>query len=327
MNKTFKEYICEVAKPKPTPQLKNLKKEELIDFLESFIYNIDSLDVTEKMAGQMLKAKYDAENKQTLVAPKALDGWKIYSKYNYHKDVMTVLDKFFTKKDIDQEIHFEVLSDTDAHDYINYNLDGKVVIDFMGVLSDYDKKELNKIDKKIHFMTKQDIKIEHKDGIKKIEKLFNTKWKKEIQEVKTLKDLRALILPEIQNELGSYISNEFRSAINGSDAVEGFFMVMNGKSIKIPGKAFADLQRINVNVVNIMKMPIKKVKERIQNPEDRLVQDMVKYLQNNSNLKLDDEHLYKRLMSVEESLKILNKYNKDRDTLELYNSIRKIIKK
>jgi len=322
----FAQYICEAAKPKPTPQLKNLKKEELLQFLDTFIHNIDDLDVTEKMAGQMLKARYDAENKQTLVAPKALDGWKVYEKYNYHKDVMTVLDKFFKHEGREQEIHFEVLSDTDAHDYIAYNLKGKVVIDFMGKLSDKDKKYLNKIDKKIHFMTKMDIKIKHTKGIERIEKLFNTKWKKEIESMKTLKDLRSLVLPEIQAELGDYISREFRSAINGSDAVEGFFMTMNGKGMKIPAKAFADLQRINVGVVNIMKMPMKKVLPRLEDPEDRLVQDMIKFLNSNANLELDDEHLYKRLMSKEQSLEIINKYNKNGDAVEMYKAIRKLIK-
>ena len=323
----FKDYLCEASKPKPTPQLKNLKKEELIEFLDSFIYNIDSLDVTEKMAGQMLKARYDAENKQTLVAPKALDGWKIFEKYNYHKDVMTVLDKFFTKRNVEQEIHFEVLSDSDAHDFINYSLKGKVVIDFRGVLSDKDKNELNRIDKNIHFMTKMDIKIKHTNGIEKIKKLYETKWKKQIEDMKTLKDLRSLVLPEIQSTLGDYISREFRSAINNSDAVEGFFMVMNGKGMKIPAKMFADLQRINVGVVNICKMPVGKVKERIQNPEDRLVLDMIKFLNSNINLQIDDEHLYNRLMSVEQSLELINKYNKDGNTLDLYTSIKKIIKK
>ena len=322
----FAQYICEAAKSKPTPQLKNLKKEELIQFLDTFIHNIDELDVTEKMAGQMLKARYDAEEGNTLVAPKALDGWKLFEKYNYHKDVMTVLDKFFKHEKREQEIHFEVLSDTDAHDYIAYNLKGKVVIDFMGKLSDKDKKYLNKIDKNIHFMTKMDIKIKHTNGIDKIKKLFDTKWKKQIEDMKTLKDLRSLVLPEIQATLGDYISKEFRSAINGSDAVEGFFMVMNGKGMKIPAKAFADLQRINVNVVNIMKMAQKTVKPRLENPEDRLVLDMIKFLNGNINLELDDEHLYKRLMSKDQSLEIINKYNKDGDALGMYSAIRKIIK-
>ena len=322
----FKEYITEVTKPKPTPQLKNLKKEELIEFIEKFIYNIDDLDVTEKIAGQMLKTRYDAETEMTLVAPKALDGWKIYEKYNYHRDVMNALNKFFKKEKREQEIHFEVLSDTDAHDYIDYNLKGKVVIDFMGKLTEQDKKYLNKIDKNIHVMTKRDIKIKHTKAIEHIKELFETKWKKEIDSMKTLKDLRSLVLPEIQSVLGDYISKEFRSAINGSDAVEGFFMVLNGKGIKIPAKQFADLQRINVNVVNIMKMPQKKVKERIANTEDRLVLDMIKYLNANINLKLDDEHLYKRLMTAEQSLNIINKYNKDRDTFYMYTSIRQLLK-
>ena len=322
----FAQYICEASRPKSTPQLRNLKKEELLEFLETFIYNINKLDVTEKMAGQMLKARFDKENEQTLVAPKALNGWKIYTDYNYHRDVMNVLDKFFKYKDEEQEIHFEVLSNTDAHDYINYNINGKVVIDFMGKLTDKDKKYLNKIDKNIQFMTKMDIKIKHTKAIKAIEKLFETKWKKEIESVKTLKDLRSLILPEIQDTLGNYISKEFRSAINGSDAVEGFFMVLNGKGIKIPAKQFADLQRINVNVVNIMKMTKKSVLPRLENPDDRLVTDMLKFLKSNSNLDLDDESLYKRLMSKEQSLRIINNYNKDGDAVEMYNSIRKLIK-
>ena len=278
------------------------------------------------MAGQMLKARYDEETELTLVAPKALDGWKIYSEYKYHQDVMEVLNKFFKHEKREQEIHFEVLSDTDAHDYIAYKLKGKVVIDFMGKLSDKDKKYLNKIDKNIHFMTKMDIKIKHTKGIEKIEKLFNTKWKKEIEDMKTLKDLRKLVLPEIQETLGDYISKEFRSAINGSDAVEGFFMVMNGKGMKIPAKAFADLQRLNVNVVNIIKMSMKKVKPRLEDPEDRLVLDMIKFLNGNVNLELDNEELYKRLMSKDQSLDIINKYNKNNDAVEMYMAIRKIIK-
>jgi len=319
---TFKQFLSE---SKATPQLKNLKKDELINFLDSFLFNIDDMDVTEKLAGQMLKTKYDAETNEVFVAPKAIDGWKKYEKYKFHQDVVAVLEKWYKKQKKSMSISFEVMSEKDVHDYINYTLDSTVVVDFTGVLKQKDKDFLNKIDKNIRFVTKEDIRIRHTEAVKELQHKFRTKWKTEIENTKTLKELRELILPEIQSELGNYIANEFKSVINSSDAVEGIFLNIGGKGMKIPNKTFSDLQRINVGVVNIMKMSVKSVKERIVDHSDRLVTDMVHFLEKNIEIEIDDTK-YKRLLSVNKSKEILDKYNKSNDTLELYTSLRKELK-
>ena len=319
-NPSFKTYLSE---SKPTRQLKNLKKDELIAFLKDFIHRIDSLDVTEKLAGQQLTARYNAEENQTYVRPKALKTFFRFEEYNYHRDVMDVLDVFFQKSGYDQELSFEIISDK-AHDFINYDFHGKIAVDFSGRLNDRDKKYLNSQDRDIKFLTKQDIIIRHKKGIHHIEDIFRKKWESQIANTRTLKELRSLILPEIQDALGNYIADEFSSVIGKSSAVEGFFMTVNGQGFKIASKKFADLQRMNVGVVNIMKMPQKKVKERIKDHNDRLVNDMLGYLKNNIKFKVSDQYI--RLMSIRDSEKILKDFESNQDTEEMYSNMRKLIK-
>lgn len=74
-----------------------------------------------------------------------------------------------------------------------------------------------------------------------------------------------------------------------------------------------------------MKMPVRKVKNRLQNLDDQLVKDLVQFLESNIELEVNEKQ-YKRLISVKDSKRILDKFNKSQDAVEMYTEIKNLIK-
>jgi len=327
----LKEIILEVKQinEKITRQLKNLKKDELIRFLDNFVNNFDSLDVTEKFAGQQLKMRWNADHHTFEVSVKKGDFWRNAENFNYYQEITLPFRDYFVDNHIDVNylIIGEVLSPKKIQDFINYKLKNEVFIDFSDVVNDKMKKEVEKYSSKkykkpITILTKKDIKVQMNKNFDKLKKELN-KWKEKIEQTKTLKELRSLVLPEIEDYLGEFIANEFKSKIDNYAPLEGLFINFEGNSLKIPNKKFADIQRLSVKMVNLFKMPVKKVKERLKN-KDNLYDDLIKFLKQNSELKLPNEEQYNRFLSKEESEMLLNNLkNGNMDIIQVYDYIKK----
>jgi len=327
----LKEIILKVKNinEKATPQLKNLKKDELIKFLDTFVNNFNSLDVTEKFAGQQLKMRWDASHNYFEVGVKQGEFWRTAETFNYYQEITLPFRDYFMDNHIDVNylIIGEVLSPKKVQDFINYKLKNEVFIDFSNVIDKKMKEKVEEYAKKkyknpITILTKKDIKIQITKNFDKLKKELD-KWKEKIEQTKTLKELRSLVLPEIEDYLGEFIANEFKSKIDNYAPLEGLFINFEGKPLKIPNKKFKEIQKISVKMVNLFKMPTKKVKERLKN-KDNLYDEIIDFLKQNSKLELPDESQYNRFLSKEESKMLLNNLeNGNMDIIQVYDYIKK----
>lgn len=259
----------------PTPRFKDLKRNEAINVIDSFLGNQSIATFTEKLAGQNLSAQVNSNGTVTF-STKRLKGVEV----NIFPQVKEALVSFHPPVNDTVKYDFEILKKSGRPDYIDYVLPAElVVVEFSGNLTHEIAKKLNSSQKSVIFYDITFIRKSISGGMTQPQRKFLEDARVKLQDDTITKQ-------ELQqvDELLSTLLDEggYTSSLGGR--LEGLLGDVGGTKFKIPSKKYADVQRLHSGLYgSVLKTKKKDFVSRFQSAssegQDRLVDDTRKYLE------------------------------------------------
>lgn len=334
-------------------RFKESNLEDIIDFVDELLYNSKNIDITEKIAGQHLTVNIKngfvtVNNKDSLLYN---TGDKDARKTRYGSEITRPLIKYLQSNKLpDQTWAFEIVNPKHNHDYIKYNNQDTIFVEYTGTLTDTIANEIRK-NTTVRLLTKSDIKIninknnafnsfknEWENTLKNKYKSLNSNNKSKYY-YKTINDLKY--------KIGQLLQDILVSIVDKKSPIEG--IVIGTKTpIKLQTNDFLSVQRVQMSLYSLFKINKDEINYVLNEPNKPLhiiknennlqlnsiykgdlkysVYDIIKhYLTNNSKLNKIDNTKYKIWLTEQESQQFLNKLNKSnvKDIyMQLYNKIK-----
>lgn len=323
---------------------------DIVDFVEELLYKKNSIDITEKVAGQHISIFIKDNNAYTSTKDAILQNKEPKdARYSgYGAELTSGIIKVLKEESLpDQTWRFEIIHPRHNHDYIKYKNPDTIYVEYTGKLNE---DVANKIRKyiSVKLLTKNDIKIDLAENEKFKE--FKKEWEQYYKEKLLSLDQNQKgyyynnIVSEIKDKVGDLLEDAMVSTIDKKSPVEGV-VVGTKYPIKIQTNTFLKVQRVQMPMYSIFKISRHEIPIVLQNPTmpfeeiqtkfnlklnsiytNKLKQSLyttVKYyLSENSNLKDIDLDKYRRWLTPEESQEYLKKLTPE-NTSQIYMEIYK----
>ncbi len=281
----LRKLVRQVIKEARTKQPGDLPQTELLDLVNHLLQGDGIFDFSEKFAGshaEILLRPSGEFSVKSKAGRSAGSGWSDpRGKSKQITDQMSTLSAPSTSR----RFAFELIATRQRPDYINYLIgDVPAAVEYSGELSQEEAHELNNSQSLLKFVSLEDItydsfNISPRDTID----LENIKIKLESQPL-TRKQLKELGLKVSQ----IVVSTIPQSLLGGP--IEGVMVLSPQRLFKIPNPQYAEVQKLQSPLYAMFSgrggVSKREIKSRliIVDPSDRLIQDMVKYLESISDL-------------------------------------------
>lgn len=259
----------------PTPRFKDLKRNEAIAVIDSFLGNQSIASFTEKLAGQNLTAEVYPDGNVTF-STKKLKGVEV----NIFPKVKEALVSFHPPVKEVVKYSFEILKKSGRPDYIDYVIPADlIVVEYTGNLTQEIAEQLNSSQQNIVFYDRSFIRKSISGEISQEQRSFLEIARAKLHDGSiTKQDLQQV------DELLSTLLDEsdYSSSLGGR--MEGLVGDVGGTKFKIPSKKYADVQRLHSGLYGaVLKSRKREFVSRFQSAatesHDRLVDDTRKYLE------------------------------------------------
>jgi hypothetical protein len=335
-------------------RFKDSDLEDIIVFVDELLYSTSKIDITEKIAGQHLTVNI----KNNFITVNTKDsilhgtGDRNARQTRYGSELTRPLMQYLQSNPLpDQTWAFEIVNPKFNHDYIKYDHQDIIFIEYTGKLSNAVAADLRNMTH-VKLLTRSDIKVsinKNADYLK-----FKHEWENILKPKYTRLDKRNKskyyysAINQLKFKIGDLLEKILVSAVDKKSPIEG--IVANTKQpLKLQTNTFLSVQRIQMSMYSVFKISKDEIPYVLDNPtesfsslqtkhdlkltsiykgdlKNSLYDMLVNYLTNNKKLHSIDTSKYRVWLTPTESdtlLQKLNKYNVKDIYLELYNKITK----
>jgi hypothetical protein len=352
--KEFKQYL-DIYENNISPlRFKESDLDDIIDFVEELLYNSKNIDITEKVAGQHLTVNI----KNGFVTVNTKDsllhgtGDRNAKQTRYGSELTRPLIQYLQSNTLpDQTWAFEIVNPKFNHDYIKYDHQDTIFIEYTGKLTDQVAAELRK-SVSIRLLTKSDIKVnitqnaELKAFKQEWESYLGHRYKKLDKKDKSRYYYR--VINELKYKIGGLLEKVLVSIVDKKSPVEGI-VVGTKNPIKLQTNTFLSVQSIQMSMYSVFKISRGEIDYVLDNPTESfqslkskhgldltsiyrgdlkhsLYDMLVNYLTANQKLASIDTGKYRVWLTPQESSTLLSKLTRSNAKtiyLELYNKVNK----
>lgn len=222
----------------PTPRFENLTPEESIAVLDAFLGRDSSAQFTEKLAGQHITARVSPPRK-VAYAIKSHGGR--FGGSGYFPDVESALEQYHPTVSAPVVYNFEVIRTSRRPDYIDYPVKKLTAIEYTGILTKETADLLNSSQKRVSFLTKDDIKRDVRSLV--TDPAQRSKLEDVRQRLSAGEPVSTAQKREIAAILEDLVDAGKVPSSLGGPRIEGLFGQVGPSGFKIPSKSYADIQR------------------------------------------------------------------------------------
>ena len=284
--KELRTLIRQVIKEARTKHPGDLSQNEILGLVNYVLGGDGVFDFSEKFAGSHAEILHRSESGKFSTKSKsgraAGSGWnEPRGKAKQITDQMSSL----AVPAASRRFGFEFIDTNDRPDYINYLIgDRPVAIEYTGELTKAEAESLSSNQDAMKFISREDISHDN----------FNLSSKEldQLEKIKVKLGSPKLKRAELR-DIGSTVSNLVISSVSQSllgGPIEGLMVQTSDKTFKIPNPEYADIQRLQSPLYAMFSgrggVSKKEIKSRVLKADfgDRLLQDMIKYLESISDL-------------------------------------------
>ena len=352
---TIKDFIKESIELNPLRWI-DIKPSEIVEFIDEILYSSNTINITEKIAGQHLTININrgfvtVSNKETSLDNKAGES---ATKSKFGKPISTAIVELSKKQTLpDVTWRFELVHPKYNHDYIKYKNTDILAIEYTGKLDKKTCNEINALCRGGKILCSEDIKAKFKQSKELLE--FKQNWEN---------GLRKKILSLDPNKGGRFYSSNMRmlkdtisnvidkslvSVVDNVTPVEGIVAKTSNSIFKLQTPTFLKLQRFQMTLYSILKCKYNEQQEILNNPFTKIkdlktqtgltfdkiysintelsLNDVVKYyLEKNSEINDADIDLnhYKKWMTKSISDNLLSRLQQE-GPVKIFEEIKKYI--
>ena len=277
----LRNLVRQIIKEARTKLPGDLPQSEILDLVNHVLDGGELFDFSEKFAGSHAEILHRSEtgefSSKSKAGRAAGSGWgDPRGKAKQITDQMSSLETPGSSR----RFGFEFIDSVQRPDYINYLIgDVPAAIEYTGELTKLEADSLNSQQNSVKFVSLEDISYDSFDlsqnGIISLEKA---------RDLLSSGKLKRSELKSIGLEVSNIIASSIPQSLLGGP-IEGLVATSGSSSFKIPNPDYANVQRIQSPLYAMFSgrggVSKREIKSRLinSNSEDRLIKDMIKYLE------------------------------------------------